>query len=159
MTTLPFITRTPGVYSGQPCLRGTRTPASTVRQRFDHGETAEKIAEDLGLPVELVNGALAEMGRVPHRPYRPLTLVEARRRIKAGLPVYSFLYWLSDEALSNTLVTTGDKYTRVGLLPQSLPSNWALHDTQKHEAEHRARVLAVYESKYPNCTMADLEAA
>ena len=49
-----LLTRTPDVYGGRLCLAGTRYPVTHVGSQYREGMSAEEIADDYSLPLELV---------------------------------------------------------------------------------------------------------
>lgn len=52
------------VMGGQPCLRGTRVPISTILGEIADGQTVDEIAEDRDLDVEDLKGILHATAKV-----------------------------------------------------------------------------------------------
>ncbi len=65
----PLVETKPRVHSGTPVLRGTRMPADAVVDNFDFGLSAAGIAEQFGLPIDLVEAVIeyAKSHRIAHR--------------------------------------------------------------------------------------------
>jgi uncharacterized protein (DUF433 family) len=79
-----LITRTPGVYGGQPCLAGTRFPVLQVAADYNAGMSAEEIAAAYE-GIEL-SGVFAALAYYFANKTAVDTELEARRtRAKAGL--------------------------------------------------------------------------
>lgn len=53
-----FVTATPAVQAGSPCVEATRVPTSTIEGLIQVGEDAEDIAFDLDLEIEQIEAAL-----------------------------------------------------------------------------------------------------
>ncbi len=78
-----LITRTPGVYSGRPCLAGTRYPVLEVAVHFNDGATAERIASEYELPLAQVYAAIACY--LANKPAFDAELEEERRSYESAL--------------------------------------------------------------------------
>ncbi|HVE46028.1 MAG TPA: DUF433 domain-containing protein [Acidimicrobiales bacterium] len=55
---LPFVTATPAVQAGTPCIESTRVPTATIEGLVHVGEALDDIAFDLDLEIEQIEAAL-----------------------------------------------------------------------------------------------------
>jgi uncharacterized protein (DUF433 family) len=64
----PLVEIKPGVQSGAPVLRGTRTPAAAIVDNFDYGVSVAEIAEQFEIPPDRIEAILAyaQSHRVAH---------------------------------------------------------------------------------------------
>jgi uncharacterized protein (DUF433 family) len=65
----PLVEVKPEVQSGVPVLRGTRMPVRAIVDNYDHGLSAEEIAEQFELALDRIEAILAyaKSHRVAHR--------------------------------------------------------------------------------------------
>jgi uncharacterized protein (DUF433 family) len=65
----PLVEAKPGVQSGAPVLRGTRTPVSAIVDNFEYGVSVAEIAEQFEVAPDCIAAILtyAKSHRIAHR--------------------------------------------------------------------------------------------